>query len=172
MSEPDSEHTFEHSDSVAPSSAIHLSFRPTTTLITSTRLFAGDMLGSVLRDADSTSRIALTIHELLENTLKYSTDGQAMLYVTVGNDQGGRRHVEVTARNRATPEQARDLGRRIHALNEATDPMALYVDLMRESAQRSGSGLGLARIRVEGEMQLSCSLDGDAVIVRARTAAE
>lgn len=172
MSEEDSEHTFSHNGSEPPASAIRLSFRPTTTLISSTRRFAGDVLGSVLRDPDSTSRIALTIHELLENTLKYSTDGQALLHVTVGSEEGGRRRVEVTARNRATPEQARDLGRRINALAEAEDPMALYVEMMRESAQRSGSGLGLARIRVEGEMQLSCALEGDAVIVSAFTAAE
>jgi len=172
MSAPDSHHTSTHSDSEAPASAIHLSFRPTTTLITSTRRFAGDLLGAVLRNPDSTSRIALVIHELLENTLKYSTDGQALLQVSVGSDEGGRRHVEVTAKNRATPEQAKDLGRRIDALSRADDPMALYVDLMRESAQRSGSGLGLARIRAEGEMDLSCALEGDAVIVSARTAAE
>jgi hypothetical protein len=84
----------------------------------------------------------------------------------------GRRRVDVTARNRATPEQARDLVRRIHALAQAEDPMAFYVGLMRDSAQRSGSGLGLARVRVEGEMQLSCALEGDAVIVSASTAAE
>jgi hypothetical protein len=172
MSAADSHHTFAHSGSDVPGSAIRLSFRPTTMLISSTRRFAGDLLGTVFRDPDSTSRIALVIHELLENTLKYSTDGQAMLHVTVGDEEGGRRHVEVTARNRATPEQAMDLGRRISALAEAPDPMALYVGLMRESAQRSGSGLGLARIRVEGEMQLSCALEGDAVIVSARTAAE
>src|SRR5688572_32770297 len=82
MSVEDSQHTFSHNDSVAPSSALRLSFRPTTTLISSTRRFAGDVLGSVLRDPDSTSRIALAIHELLENTLKYSTDGQALLNVT------------------------------------------------------------------------------------------
>jgi anti-sigma regulatory factor (Ser/Thr protein kinase) len=171
MSVEDSQHTFPHSDS-APPSALRLSFRPTTTLISSTRRFAGDVLGSVLRDPDSTSRIALAIHELLENTLKYSTDGQALLNVTVGSEIDGRRRVEVTARNRATPEQAQDLGRRIHDINVADDPMALYVGLMRDSAQRSGSGLGLARIRVEGEMQLSCALEGDAVIVSAFTAAE
>jgi hypothetical protein len=172
MSVRDPQHTSTHKDSEPPESAIHLTFRPTTTLITSTRRFAGDILGSVLRDPDSTSRIALVIHELLENTLKYSTDGNAQLEVSVGCDEGGRRHVEVIAKNRATPEQAKDLGRRIHALAEAKDPMELYVGLMRESAQRSGSGLGLARIRVEGEMDLSCALEGDAVIVSARTAAE
>ena len=172
MSVEDSQHTFSHSDPVAASSVLRLTFRPTTSLISSTRRFAGDILGSVLRDPDSTSRIALTIHELLENTLKYSTDGHALLDVTVGDLIDGRRRVQVTARNRATPEQARDLGLRIHALAEAQDPMELYVGLMRDSAQRSGSGLGLARIRVEGEMQLSCALEGDAVIVSAFTAAE
>ena len=172
MSAADSPLTSTHPDSTPPDSAIRLSFRPTTMLISSTRRFAGDVLGSVLRDPDSASRIALTIHELLENTLKYSLDGQALLEVSVGNEQGGRRRVEVTARNRATPEQANDLGRRIHALSQANDPMALYVGMMRESAQRSGSGLGLARIRVEGEMDLSCALEGDAVIVSAWTAAE
>jgi hypothetical protein len=172
MSRAESHHTSTHSDTEPPDSSIKLHFRPTATLITSTRRFAGDLLGSVLRDPDSSSRIALVIHELLENTLKYSTDGQALLHVTVGSEEGGRRRVEVTARNRATPEQARDLGRRIHALSETNDPMALYVDLMRESAQRPGSGLGLARIRAEGEMDLSCALEGDAVIVSARTAAE
>jgi anti-sigma regulatory factor (Ser/Thr protein kinase) len=172
MSVEDSQHTFSHSDSAPPSSAIRLTFRPTATLISSTRRFAGDVLSSVLRDPDSTSRIALVIHELLENTLKYSTDGHALLNVTVGDEVNGRRRVEVTARNKATPEQAEDLGRRIHALAAADDPMELYVGLMRESAQRSGSGLGLARIRVEGEMQLSCALEGDAVIVSACTAAE
>jgi hypothetical protein len=170
MSVEDSSHTLTHPS--APDSAIRLTFRPTTTLISSTRRFAGDVLGSMLRDPDSASRIALTIHELLENTLKYSTDGQALLHVSVGREEGGRRRVEVTARNRAAPEQAMDLGRRIRALSEATDPMAVYVDLMRESAQRPGSGLGLARIRAEGEMDLSCALEGDAVIVSASTAAE
>jgi len=164
--------TSAHDDSDPPPSSLRLSFRPTTTLVTSTRRFAGDMLGSVLRDPDSTSRIALTIHELLENTLKYSTDGQALLQVSVEDGENGRRRVEVIAKNRATPEQARDLGRRIHALSVADDLMELYAGLMRESAQRSGSGLGLARIRVEGEMQLSCALEGDSVIVSARTEAE
>jgi hypothetical protein len=172
MSAPDAHHTFAHNGDVTPASDLRLSFRPTTTLITSTRRFAGDILGSVLRDPDSASRISLVIHELLENTLKYSTDGQALLNVTVSSEQGGRRSIEVTARNRATPEQAEDLGRRIDALASAPDPMELYVAMMRESAQRSGSGLGLARIRVEGEMQLSCALEGDAVVVSARTAAE
>lgn len=172
MSAAEAETAPPRGDTEPPSSSLRLAFRPTTTLITSTRRFADDMLGTVLSDPDSTSRITLTIHELLENTLKYSLDGQALLQVLVENGENGRRRVEITAKNRATPEQARDLGRRIHALSVAEDPMELYADLMRESVKSTGSGLGLARIRVEGEMQLSCSLEGDSVIVSARTAAE
>jgi two-component sensor histidine kinase len=164
--------TSAHSDNEPPPSSLRLSFRPTATLITSARRFAGDLLGAVLRDPDSTSRITLTIHELLENTLKYSTDGQALLHVSVEDGDDGRRRVEVVSRNRATPEQASDLGRRIHALSVADDLMEHYAGLMRDGAQRSGSGLGLARIRVEGEMQLSCALEGDSVIVSARTEAQ
>jgi hypothetical protein len=44
---------------------ILLSFRPSVGLISSTRRFAGDFLGSLLQDPDATSRVALTIHELL-----------------------------------------------------------------------------------------------------------
>jgi len=159
-------------DSRPPDSAIRVSFRPTAMLISSTRRFSADVLASVLPDPDCTSRVALTIHELLENTFKYSTDGQAELAVWVENVDGRGRRVQVVARNRATREQAEDLGRRILALSEATNPMELYVSMMRESAQRSGSGLGLARIRAEAEMDLSCALEGDAVIVSASTAAE
>lgn len=172
MSAAESRHTSTHSDSAPPDSAIRVSFRPTVTLISSTRRFSADLLASVIGDPDCTSRVALTIHELLENTLKYSTDGQALLEVSVANVEGHGRRVQVVARNRATPEQAEDLGRRIHALAEAANPMEVYVGLMRESAQRSGSGLGLARIRAEAEMDLSCALEGDAVIVSASTAAE
>jgi len=172
MSAAESLHTPTHGDSAPPDSAIRVTFRPTVPLISSTRRFSADLLASVLKDPDCTSRVTLTIHELLENTLKYSTDGQALLHVTVANVEGGGRRVEIVARNRATPEQAEDLRRRIHALAEAPDPMALYVDLMRESAQRSGSGLGLARIRAEAEMDLSWAREGDAVVVSATTAAE
>ena len=76
------------------------------------------------------------------------------------------------ASNRATPEQAAELTRRIDALLGASNPTEFYVGLMRESALRDGSGLGLARIRVEGEMQLSLTLDGDQVTISATTQVE
>jgi hypothetical protein len=128
-----------------------------------------ELLESLVVDPDATSRVALTIHELLENTLKYSSDGEAQLDIAL--DQAlGVRTLEVSMSNRATPERLVELCRRIDALADLTDPMGVYVNMMLESAQRDGSGLGLVRVRVEGEMQLTYSVDGDSITIRAITA--
>jgi hypothetical protein len=56
----------------------------------------------------------------------------------------------------------------LQKLNEAPDPVAYYQDLIASSlAHESGSGLGLARIRAEGEMELSCDLRGDLLSISA-----
>jgi hypothetical protein len=75
--------------------------------------------------------------------------------------------VEVRATNRAQPALVAELRRRIEALSGTDDPMELYVAVMRQSAQRDGSGLGLARIVAEGEMNLACTVEGDEVTVKA-----
>ncbi|MGC4091053.1 MAG: hypothetical protein QM756_24895 [Polyangiaceae bacterium] len=128
---------------------MQLNFRPNVDLISSTRRFVNELLDSMLADPDASSRVALTIHELLENTLKYSTDGEARLDVSLQQNEGSY-VVEVRASNRATPEQLQELKQRIDELREVSDPMGLYVSMMVDSARRDGSGLGLVRIRVEG----------------------
>jgi hypothetical protein len=115
--------------------------------------------------------VALTIHELLENTLKYSTDGEARLDVSVQRVDG-RSVVEVSASNRATPEQLLELQQRIDELREVADPMGLYVSMMVDSARRDGSGLGLIRIRVEGEMELAYAIEGDRITIKCSTPVE
>jgi hypothetical protein len=135
-------------------------------MITSARRFVGDFVSSHFGDPEAASRVALTIHELLENTLKYSMDGQAQLDVALA-DADGQKWIEVRATNRAEPERVAELRRRIEALRGAEDRMELYVSVMRQTAQREGSGLGLARIVAEGEMDLACTVDGDEVTVKA-----
>ena len=77
--------------------------------------------------------------------------------------------VEVRSTNRTTPDRLDELKRRIDSLQALPDPMALYVSMMSESAQRAGSGLGLARIRVEGEMELAYDIEGDSVTIKCST---
>lgn len=148
---------------------MYVAFRPNVELITSTRRFVAELFDSVLTDPDMVSRVALTIHELLENTLKYSMDGMVCLRVTVSEVEG-KRVVTICASNRARPEQVTELQRRIDALQDAQDPMDFYVSMMLDSAGRDdGSGLGLARIRVEGEMDLAYAVEGDVITITAAT---
>lgn len=150
---------------------MYLTFRPNVDLISSTRRFVNELFDSMLTDPDASSRVALTIHELLENTLKYSIDGEARLDVSVQQEHG-RRVVEIRSTNRATPEQLHELQRRIDALQDLADPMGLYVTMMVDSARRDSSGLGLIRIRVEGEMELAYETHGDSITIKCSTPVE
>jgi hypothetical protein len=152
---------------------MHLNFRPNVDLISSTRRFVNELMDSMLADPDASSRVALTIHELLENTLKYSTDGEARLDVSVQRSEGAA-VVEVRASNRCTPQQLQELQQRIDALREVADPMGLYVSMMVDSARQDGdgSGLGLVRIRVEGEMELAYAIEGDRITIKCSTPVE
>lgn len=152
---------------------VALTFRPSVELISSTRRYVHELLNSMLSDPDASSRVALTIHELLENTLKYSVDGHAQLDVAVDMDEDeGKQVVEIRSSNRASPAQLDEVRSRIDALQDLSDPMALYVSMMVESTRRNGSGLGLVRIRVEGEMQLACDIDGDQVTIKCKSPVE
>ncbi len=150
-----------------------LNFKPNIDLISSTRRFVNELLDTMLANPDVSSRVALTIHELLENTLKYSMDGEARLDVSV-DKKDNRRIVEIRASNRATPEQLQELRQRIDALRDLADPMGTYVTMMVESARQDtdGSGLGLVRIRVEGEMELAYTIDGDQITIQCSTPVE
>lgn len=116
-------------------------------------------------DDDDLSRVALATHELLENAAKFSTDGQASLAIEVGQ----RGEVHVSTRNRATREHVEALTARSRELAAAADPMAYYLQCMKEV---STGGLGLGRIAAEGEMTIELAIDGDEVEVHARSTAK
>jgi hypothetical protein len=144
-----------------------ITFRPDINLITSTRRYASELLENVIGDAEATSRAALTIHELLENTLKYSKDGVASLEISI-DTEGAARLVRIAASNRATPDRLAEIRERIDALQRLDDPMEVYVRMLVQAAAREhGSGLGLARIRVEAEMDLAYVIDGDRLTITA-----
>jgi hypothetical protein len=119
------------------------------------------------------SRLALAAHELLENAVVYGSGDDASFCIAIDadpRDMPASGHVvRMTTRNRATPEQRETVRRRLEAIGHAEDILAFYVALMLESARRSdGSGLGLARIRVEAEMAVSCVVDGETLEITAQ----
>ena len=74
--------------------------------------------------------------------------------------------MEVRASNETTPERLQEVEGRLRELAEAEDPVALYDRLIMETAPRTDvSGLGLARIRAEGELNIDYSIEGNALTV-------
>jgi hypothetical protein len=129
------------------------------------------------RSSPRGSQLSMAAHELMENALVYGsqsegTEPSSSFSIAIDpdpEDPANRYVVCIKTRNRAEPHQQAAVCEMLHALSEAEDPLAYYLDLMAASARRpEGSGLGLARIRVEAQMDLSCVVDGDELEVVAQ----
>jgi hypothetical protein len=149
--------------------AIRLDFVPEMRLIWRTSRYVRDFYGNVLADPDACARVMLTAHELLENAAKYSADGHGQLEIDV-LERDGQSYVRIATRNLASADRLAELRRFFDESGKTPDPIALYDQMIARTAQRTdGSGLGLARIRAEGEMTLSHAIDGDTVTIIAET---
>jgi hypothetical protein len=70
--------------------------------------------------------------------------------------------------NETTPEHIDRLRVRVQAISAAADPFMHYQTLMRQNARTvNESGMGLARIRAEGEMDLGLEVRGNTVALLA-----
>lgn len=148
-----------------------LSFRPNVALVSVIRRFVLEFYQRFLGDADATSRVALATHELLENAVKFSTDGQTTIRIEVHQDRNPA-VVDIELRNRAEPENVAAMRDILDGVASAPDALAFYQQLLVKRAKVSGKsgGLGLARICAEGEMHLSHRVvDGDVTVIQART---
>jgi hypothetical protein len=144
-------------------------FSPSFALISSAREFVAQFYDAILDDPDATSRVALTTQELLENATKYSSDGSTVLQIDVTRDESGH-VISVRTSNDTTPAHLSELQRRFDDMNRSTDAFGYYTDLMVRTARRPEvSGLGLARIRAEGEMDVRCNIMGSEATITART---
>ena len=126
------------------------------------RRFVEKLHRRLVASPDDVARVAMTTHELLENAVKFSVDGNATLKVEVVDG----RNVHITTRNVARSADAEGL-RALTAQLEATgDPMLFYLQRMQEAPKARG-GLGIGRVAAEGEMQIGVSFDGNVVEVHA-----
>ncbi|MBL8970928.1 MAG: hypothetical protein JNK56_10130 [Myxococcales bacterium] len=146
-----------------------MSVAPTTRIVSVVRRFVLSLYERILADNVMSSQLALATHELLENAVKYNIDDATMLRVTMTPQTESTSEVAVTirTRNRATPENLRIAERLITQVREAEDPFMFYQQLITASAEASGSGLGLARIRAETAMTIDFSIDGDQIEIVA-----
>jgi hypothetical protein len=146
--------------------SVDLSFHPRLDSVTAVRRFLEEHLGLLMRDDQLTSRMAVTVHELLENAAKYSTGGGSRLHVEV--DPSAPRSLSISVANQADPRHLPDLQATIAELSAAGDRFDVYQRyLMRAATRDEGSGLGLARICVEAEMNVSLELSDQGICVKA-----
>lgn len=143
-----------------------LRLQPTVSIITAVRRSVSSIFDRVLEDPDASARVALATHELLENALRHSTNGETQLNIRVDSP---RSEVWVETRNQASAAKIEKLQKR--AVKVATgDPDDCYLEAMREALLNEDiGGLGLVRIRAEGGMSVDVRTEGDVVHVIAST---
>ncbi len=143
-----------------------LVFRPSVVLTTVVRRFIGDFYERVLGDEDSTARLALATQELLENAIKYCSGGDTIMKIELDRAEGT---VLIRTTNLSTPAHIAELRRKFAEMNAVEDAFQFYQQLLRASMRETdGSGLGLARIRCEGEMDITLTVEGDLVGISAQ----
>jgi two-component sensor histidine kinase len=142
---------------------------PNPRFVSVVRRFVEAALDRLLADPEAVFRISMSAHELMENAAKYSIGNRTVLRVSYQRaDEGAR--VSLYLSNETTPEHIDRLKVRVQAITDAVDPFVHYQALMRQTARAvDESGLGLARIRAEGEMDLGLEVRGNTVALIADT---
>ncbi len=148
---------------------VELRFRPDVELVSVVRRFVSAFSDEVLDDAERASRLAVAAHELVENGVKYSLDGETALRLVISPDETGAK-LAIGTWNRARPGDVDGIQRVFAEMQEHPDPQDFYQLLMRRNARAPDlSGLGLARIRAETDMTLRCEVKDDEVSVLAES---
>lgn len=134
----------------------HLQFdvAPDLEFVSVARRFVAEFYKRLV-DADGVSRIALAAHELLENAVKYSIDGEATIRIDV--DLASPRTVRITIRNRADAQDIAAIREILDGVSSAENPFAYYLQLITTRAKvlEGSAGLGLARICAEADMSIT-----------------
>jgi hypothetical protein len=132
-------------------------------LISSTRIFVASFCGTPSFGVDSAADVAMVVHELLENAVKYSTDKVNPVSCRLILEESG---VAVEVANACAPAGYDFLRDEVDRVMDG-DPLDRYLDKMRQTLEGSYSRLGLARIRYEAGADLSVTFQEPQVVVRA-----
>jgi two-component sensor histidine kinase len=148
-----------------PTLSFGLQIQPHSRMVSIVRRFVEESFGKLVGDPEAVFRVSLAVHELLENAAKYAVGDKTGLTVHFESN-GSAAKIKLT--NQTTPEHIARLQASIEEIQSSKEPFALYQTLMRRTfGVPDESGLGLARIRAEGELDLSLEIDGTMVTITA-----
>jgi hypothetical protein len=143
------------------SAAVFLAFEPSSAFVQRVIRWLTDFCQLTLADLEMVARLRLAVSELVENVVKYGMQPNVSVEVQL-IERDGAPILRLGTRNRTSPEYLERAVELLSELKRAPDPIAYYDRLVRETAPKAGvSGLGLARIRAEGDLELDFKVDGD-----------
>jgi hypothetical protein len=143
-----------------------LQLQPQPRMVSVVRRFVEESFEKMVGDPEAVHRVSLAVHELLENAAKYAVGDKTGLTVRFDGKGAGGASIKLT--NQTTPEHVERLRACIEAIQAAAEPFVHYQNLMRKTfGVEEESGLGLARIRAEGELKLSLEIRGNMVTIVA-----
>jgi len=132
-------------------------------MVDEVRRFVETFCASACPGAAREEQLALAAHELVQNAITNSATSDVELELEL-NPRAGR--VRLSVSNACEPEQIPLLRARVARVQAHRDPLAGYLEAMREDPSAPG-GLGLSRVRFEGELDLGLEVRGARVTVHA-----
>jgi hypothetical protein len=153
----------------APSShrLVELRFKPLWLYVDEVREFCGFFARATFEDAELGERVRLVVHELVENAIRYGDERE--LELRLERTEGA---VVIRVANTTSDERASKLAARFSELM-ASSAADAYANALQSSVTRPAieSGLGLPRIRAEGQVDLELEMQPGRVCITARGAA-
>jgi len=148
---------------------VEVVFRPNLAVVSIVRRFILQFYERANLSGETSAMLALATHELLDNAVLYSVDGETKLRVQVlgaGSEDG---EVTIDTWNRTDPENHSVVENAITELNDAEDAQQMYQNLLLRASRRTGgSGLGLVRIKAEVGMEVTSEHDGEFLHIHAQ----
>lgn len=152
-----------------PTVLFRMSFPPNDALVSVISRAVAELAKGVFADGEHSASLRMAAHELAENITKYSTGTMVDFQFEI-REELERYVVTLSTKNETSEERLQEVQRRLKDLADATNVIAHYDFLARRNAGREGvSGLGLARIRAEGDIHLDCSTSGRELTIVARS---
>lgn len=149
------------SSTTIASADVCLTFEPSLEFVQKVVQWLTDFCHLTLKDAEAVSRLELAVNELVENVVKYGMQPDVRVSIDL-QKRGELTVLRLSTSNAAEPERLARATKLLTELRAADDPEAYYDQLIIETAPLPGvSGIGLARIRAEADLDVDFRVKGD-----------